>query len=270
MKPFRLLLAAAAILVSGPAFAWCEQWDNRYEYDCWGKWISDAPDLFSELNGDPFTISGGNHSHGGWHFTLDGTRTPAANIPVSGEATYRGDLFGRATSYGNNTDRSGMLYPVIGDVNATADFASGDIDVAFRNIEVYQITTGQSPIDLPDISFNGVDYGNNGGFGADLVCTVGDCLGFDRGRLYVENLTREYYNGRLRWMYRDASMTGAFYGPEAEGVAGKFYFVEGEWKKRKNIVVTDTDGFTSACAVDSCNGFSNIYWKVEGTWGAVD
>ena len=70
-------------------------------------------------------------------------------------------------------------------------------------------------------------------------------------------------------MYRDAAITGAFYGADAEGVAGKFYFVEGEYKRRKNLVVVDPDGFTSSCYAGNCNGFSNAYWKVEGTWGAT-
>ena len=164
------VMALGAIFASSSANAWCEAWDNRYEYDCWGKWIDDKPDLYSEGDGDPFTISGGNHSHGGsWHFTLEGTRTPGSGIPDMGTATYRGDLFGRAGSTNNDTSHIGMLYPVTGDVQATADFDESEMDVSFRNIQIHRITTGMNPVDLPDISFNDAHIGNNGGFNADLV-----------------------------------------------------------------------------------------------------
>ena len=253
------IMTLGSIFASSLANAGCYEWDNAYEHQCWGPWI-DSPDLYKEANGDPFTIGGGDDSQ--WHFSLDGTRTPNADVPTSGKATYTGHMWGRAAGgSGNNSSRSGMLFPVTGDVRANINFGSSvntRIDLNFTDIQVHRKTTGENPVDLPNVHMN---FDNNSSYGD----VTRNGFSFDtEGEAIEKPYSKEFYNWRLRRMYRDAAVTGHFYGPDAEGVAGKFYFVEGQWMRRKGEVTANIDGF-GGCSSDC----ATVYWKVEGTWGAT-
>ena len=151
---------------------------------------------------------------------------------LQGRATYNGHLWGRAAGgSGNNSSRSGMLFPVTGDVRANINFGSGvntRIDLNFTDIQVHRKTTGENPVDLPNVHMN---FDNNSSYGD----VTRNGFSFDtEGEAIEKPYSKEFYNWRLRRMYRDAAITGHFYGPDAEGVAGKFYFVEGQWLRRKS------------------------------------
>ena len=154
-----------------------------------------------------------------------------------------------------------MLFPVTGDVRAEIRFGSGSstgININFTDIQVHRKTTGENPVDLPNVHMN---FDNDAG-GANVSRNG---FSYDRDPHAIEKPNRkEFYNWRLRRMYRDAAITGHFYGPDAEGVAGKFYFVEGQWMNRKGEVAANIDGF-GGCSSDC----APVYWKVEGTWGAT-
>ena len=134
--------------------------------------------------------------------------------------------------------RARGIFPVTGDVRLKADFRPGsstDLDVNFTDLQVHRKTTGENPVDLPSVRFKFDNDDANGVIGgrqdADAVGRVGrngfDADYDDHGIQWPSS--REFYNWRLRRMYRDAAITGDFYGPNAEGVAGKFYFVEGQF-----------------------------------------
>ena len=271
-----VFLVAGFLLTIPAAHAACNSWDNPYEYDCWGRWITDAPAKYDEAKGDPFTITGGNKMHSGsWLFGIEGTKTPNADVPISGSATYNGHLFGRASG-----GPSARIFPVTGDVKLYADFNSGsntDLDVSFTGIQVHRKTTGENPVDLPSVRFKFDNDDANGVIGgrqdADAVGRVGrngfDVDYDDHGIQWPSS--KEFYNWRLRRMYRDAAITGDFYGPNAEGVAGQFYFVEGQFSgNQTGSRPGKTEIRASESGLSSCSSnCGTVYWQVEGTWGAV-
>ena len=151
-------LAASLFVHAHTDAVGCKPWDSAYEVQCWGPWIADVPTKHSEANGDPFTITGGDDSQ--WIFGIDGTKTPTADVPTSGSATYRGHLWGRAAG-----DVGGLIFPVTGDVTLDARFGPGvntRIIAGFTDIQVHRKTTGMNPVDLPNIHLN-FDNNSSGG-----------------------------------------------------------------------------------------------------------
>ena len=81
------------------AHAACYEWDNAYEYQCWGPWIKGHPKLYDECKGDPFDPGGDD-----WIFGIAGPR-PRTPVPTR-SAAYRGHLGGaRPVASG------GLLFP---------------------------------------------------------------------------------------------------------------------------------------------------------------
>ena len=265
-----LVLAAGAYLYAPAAMAACESWDNRYKYDCWGRWISSAPARYVEgQNGSPFSITGG---HDKWAFAVEGTKTPSSSMPTEGEATYNGKVFGRAAGASRDTS-SAMLFPVTGNVRANVDFdgSSSELDLRFSELQIHRITTGENPIDLRDINISDMDINGNGFEG------VGNNGDFDDGSEGKPDRpwAPEWYNSRLRYISRSAGVKGNFYGAQGEGLAGILYYAVAQYKGRpgtgKRLLWANPNGFrgSNGCgqAQDSC---APVYWRVRAAFGALD
>ena len=246
-----------------PAMAACNwsQADHPYDYECWGNWIANYwtdvhVDLYDQQRGDPFTIglTDGQQSL----FGITGTHTPDPDMPVSGTASYSGHMWGRGSIEDNDSHR-GLLYPVTGSVSANVNFDAElsdttrgvQLSIGFTDIRVHPRTNGTTPVSLPSQWFNGSIGHNDNSFS------------FDKDPGTIARPAKERYHWNFRRMYRDAAISGHFYGSNAEGIGGKFYLVEAEWKKNKAEVTANPDGFggcSSNCAP--------VFWKVDAAWGA--
>ena len=94
---------------------------STYEYLSFGAWATVAPETGGDARFDYRYESIGD----GYLAALDSTRTPAANMAISGAATYSGQYTGFAQGHGADGD----IVSSTGDADITADFANASLSV---------------------------------------------------------------------------------------------------------------------------------------------
>ena len=94
---------------------------SRFEHLSYGAWATVAPETGGNANFDHRFESIGS----GYLVGLDEAKTPTADMPVTGAATYLGQYTGFIHGHG----ASGLLAKFDGDVEMTADFANAAITV---------------------------------------------------------------------------------------------------------------------------------------------
>lgn len=132
-----------------------------------------------------------------------GYQTPAADLPVSGTATYSGSLFGHSIRAIDPRHED----HVFGDAEFLVAFEDQSVEGAFTNIVVAD--PRDAPYALPiDFVFAATPI-NDGGFDADLEVAINE-LG-------------ELYDIELEDLPASGNVEGNFYGPEGQEVGGTIY-----------------------------------------------
>ena len=132
---------------------------------------------------------------GTWGYVVHGSRTPPANMPTVGSATYRGEAYAQVwePAPANASVRSSQRY--FGSLNLTADFAAGTVGGRIDSLRRGTTFGSDSPVSGEFTIGNGAIQGN--ALSADLSGS---------------DVTNEVaFTGNVR---------GAFYGPAAEEAAG--------------------------------------------------
>ena len=159
---------------------------SPYEHITFGAWATVAPETGGNAGFDYRYESIGD----GYMGALDSARTPVANLPISGTATYWGQYTGFLKGHGAD----GAIVRSTGDVDITTDFANSSLMVEMLS------TSGR------ELSLSGSIQGN--GFSGTTI-------------VHMDNSTLLQVAGAT------ASMEGGFYGDSASEAGGVFEIVGG-------------------------------------------
>ena len=171
-------------------------------HNTWGRWNGrvESTGIFGETN----AVLAANQ-RGYW---IAGRITPAENIPMSGSATYNGDLvgtaeIGRMTNSAEGTITPGTFHDLTGDFVMNVDFGNGSVSSELSNVG-YQTASGRVTV-----------IGSNG---------TGDLLGsFNRADSSL-SIDAQYNSGDFTRPFHTLKvlMDGHFYGTNADAVGGSF------------------------------------------------
>ena len=166
-----------------------------FEHLSYGAWSTVAPETGGNASWDYRYESIGN----GYLVALDEARTSAADMPVSGTATYLGQSTGFLQGHGT----SGVLSHFTADVEMTADFANAEMTVDM-------LTTGNTRFTL-----GGTIQGN------DFSGTV------------LQHMSQ---NSLVQAQGATARMTGGFYGSDAVEAGGVYEILGGRAQDPGRVV----------------------------------